>query len=274
VTGSGRRALVQPLTSPYLFTAASDRHGVGLTVNGDATTAVLDMVLRGPWSQHLRDQISAGLRLCLAGPSTWVIVDLHHVDDPCGASVPFWLAAWRQARLESPPTQLAFTLPATTTLGWRLRNLQGPQPRVFATMQEARRAIAERMPRDDRLQTRLPALPFSVRSARGLVTQGCHTWNLPHLLHDTLLIMSELATNAVQHAGTDFVVTVARRNAGLHVAVRDGTATFPRPGGPELTSPQAPLDERGRGLRLVHTTAAAWGAMPAHGGKVVWATVE
>jgi hypothetical protein len=33
------------------------------------------------------------------------------------------------------------------------------------------------------------------------------------------------------------------------------------------------LSERGRGLRLVHFGAAAWGAMPTRGGKVVWATV-
>ena len=103
------------------------------------------MALRGPWSQHLRDQIGTALRTCLAGPCDWIIVDLHHVDDPSGASVPFWLAAWRQARLEPPPTQLTFALAATTTLGWRLRHLQGPQPRVFTTGQEAHRAIAERI---------------------------------------------------------------------------------------------------------------------------------
>ncbi|MEV4639370.1 hypothetical protein AB0J80_18660 [Actinoplanes sp. NPDC049548] len=35
-----------------------------------------------------------------------------------------------------------------------------------------------------------------------------------------------------------------------------------------------PLDERGCGLRVVHTDSTAWGAMPIAGGKVVWATVR
>ena len=275
VTGVDRHAPVQPLQSPLLLaTAAGGRRGVEVAVTGDATTTVLDMVLRGPWSQHLRDQISAVLRACLAGPSDWIIVDLQHVEDPFGTSVPFWLESWRQARLETPPTQLTFALPATTTLGWRLRHLQGPQPRVFTTTHEAHRAIAERISRADRLQSRLPARPASVRVARDLVNQGCRTWHLPLLLHDALLVVSELVTNAVQHAGTDIIVTVARGDARLHVAVRDGTAQFPRTAGPILTGQQALLDQRGQGLRLVHTLAAVWGAMPAHGGKVVWATVE
>jgi anti-sigma regulatory factor (Ser/Thr protein kinase) len=273
VTGVARGAQVQPLESPFLIIAAGDRRGVGVAVTGDATTAVLEMVLRGSWSQHLRDQIGGALRACLAGPCDWIIVDLQHVDDPSGASVPFWLAAWRQARLERPPTQLTFTLPPTT-LGWRLRHLQGPQPRVFATTHEARRAIAERISRDDRLEIRLPARPVSVRAGRDLVAQGCRTWHLPHLLHDALLIVSELATNAVQHAGTDFVVTVAHGDNRLHLAVRDGASEFPRLSGPRFTGPQASLDERGRGPRLVHRLAAVWGAMPARGGKVVWAAVE
>ncbi|WIM94097.1 ATP-binding protein [Actinoplanes oblitus] len=245
-----------------------------MSVTSDATTAVLDMMLRGPWSRRLRDQIGAVLRSCLAGPSGWIIVDLHHVEDPSAASVPFWLAAWRRARLGLPPTQLAFTLPTTTTLGWRLRNPQGPQPRVFTTTHEAHRAIGERMSRADRLQTRLPARPVSVRAARDLVAHGCRKWHLPHLLPDAPLIVSELATNAVQHARTDFILTVTRGDTGLHVAVRDGAPQFPHPAAPALASVRASLDERGQGLRLVHTLATAWGAMPAHGGKVVWATVE
>ncbi|BEL06007.1 hypothetical protein Q0Z83_041980 [Actinoplanes sichuanensis] len=141
-------------------------------------------------------------------------------------------------------------------------------------MYEARRAIAGRMSRDNRLQTRLPSLPASVRTARHLVAQGCRTWHLPHLQHDALLIVSELSTNAVQHAATDFVVTLTRDDASLRVAVRDGASPFPRPGDPQLTGPQALLGERGQGPRLVHTLATAWGVMSAHGGKVVWANVQ
>ena len=80
--------------------------------------------------------------------------------------MPFWLRAWRQARLGPSPVHLAFSLPATTALSRRLLNLQGPQPRVFATALEARMTTAERMPHADRLQTRLAPQPASIKAAR------------------------------------------------------------------------------------------------------------
>ena len=274
MTAADRRKQVQPIEPPYLLTAVINRRGVGVAVTGDASTTVVDMVVHGQWSQHLGEQVSTGLRLCLAGPSISIIIDLQHVDDPYGVSMPFWLAAWRHARLGLPPVHLAFCLPTTTALSRRLRHLQGPQPRVFATVPEARIAIAERLSRADRLQTRLAPRPASIGAARNLVRQACRAWHLPRLLDDTSLIVSELATNAVEHACTDFIVTVSRGGTSLHVAVHDGVPRFPRPSEPALIDPLASLAERGRGLRLVHTIAAAWGAMPARGGKVVWATVK
>jgi anti-sigma regulatory factor (Ser/Thr protein kinase) len=274
MTAADRRAPIPPTESPYLLTAMTHRRGVGVAVTGDASTTVVDMVVHGQWSQRLGDQVSAGLRLCLAGPSVSIIIDLQHMDDRYGVSMPFWLAARRQGRLAPSPVHLAFCLPTTTALSRRLRNLRGPQPRVFAAASEARVAIAERMSRADRLQLRLTPRPASVAQARDLVTQACHAWQLPQLLQDTSLIVSELATNAVEHAGTDFIVTVSRGGTRLHVAVHDGVPRFPQPRQSALIGPHASLAPRGRGLRLVHAVAAGWGAMPARGGKVVWATVS
>jgi len=245
-----------------------------VTITGDASSAVVELTARGAWSEHLGELVAARLRLCVAGPSTAIIVDLQHLDDPYAVSMPFWLAAWRQARLEPSPAQLTFCLPTTTTLSGRLRNLQGPQPRVCATVPEARITIAGRMLRADRLQAHLEPRPDSVRAARHLVTQACHAWHLPQLLPDSSLIMSELASNAVEHAGTDYVATVTRSPIGLHLAVRDGASRFVHPAEPRLPNPKISLPERGRGLGLVHVVAAAWGAMPTRGGKVVWATVS
>jgi anti-sigma regulatory factor (Ser/Thr protein kinase) len=272
--GTDRRTPAQPPQAPYLITPATDRHGVGVTITGDASTAVVQLAAHGPWSDHLGEQVTARLGLCFAGPSTAVIIDLQDMDDPYAVSMPFWLAAWRQARLQPSPAQLTFCLPTTTALSGRLRNRQGPQPRVCATVPEARIAVAERISRADRLQARLSPRPASVRAARNLVTQACHAWRLPQLLPDAALIMSELAANAVEHAGTDYVATVTRGSTGLHVAVRDGATQFPHPSTPRHTDPRIPLQERGRGLQLVHSVAAAWGAMPTRGGKVVWATVS
>jgi anti-sigma regulatory factor (Ser/Thr protein kinase) len=145
---------------------------------------------------------------------------------------------------------------------------------VFATVAEARSAIAERRSPADQRQAHFEPLPASVKAARDLVTQACHAWQLPGLLQDTWLIVSELAANAVEHASTNFIVTVSRSGTRLHVAIHDRLSRFPAPDEPKLVGSSASLGERGRGLRLVHTIAAAWGTVPTRDGKVVWATVK
>lgn len=272
VTAVDRGERVRPLRPPYLVTASTDRRGVSVGITADASTAVVEMAPHGPWSPHLGSQVAAGLRLCLAGPSVSIIVDLHDVGDTYGVSKPFWAAARRAAWLAPRPVQLVLCLPTTRTLDCRLRHTQGPRPMLFATMPQARMATAGRLPRAHQVQARLPPSPASVRAACDLVAEACHTWHLPRA-HDALLIMSELATNAVEHAGTTFVVTVSRSDTGLHLAVRDGVTRFPHLGEPAPIDHQAPLHERGRGLHLVHAIADAWGAIPTRGGKVVWATV-
>jgi anti-sigma regulatory factor (Ser/Thr protein kinase) len=270
---AGPRARAQPIRSPYLLTAVTSRRGVGVGVIGDAGNAMVEVAAHGRWSPRLCEHLTATLTLCLAGPSAAIIVDLHDLTDPYGASLPFWIAASQQARSGLPPVHLTYCLPASAVLGRRLRNVQGPQPSVFTSVPEARRAIDGRLSRADRIQARLQPQPASIKAARDLVTQACGTWHLPELLHDTCLIVSELAANAVQHARTDFVLTLHHSGSRLHVAIHDYVTTFPHPGEPTPTGPGAMLDERGRGLRLVHTIAAAWGAIPTRDGKVVWATL-
>ncbi len=123
------------------------------------------------------------------------------------------------------------------------------------------------------MQARLGPEPISIPTARNLVGQACHRWHLPQYRHDARLIVSELTTNAVLHAGTDLVVTVSHHGSRLHVAVRDGDPRYPSLNGADGANRVMDLAERGWGLRLVHGLAAAWGAMPARGGKVVWATL-
>jgi anti-sigma regulatory factor (Ser/Thr protein kinase) len=259
-----------PPAPPYLLIGRLDP---AVSVTGDAGLETIDVAVHGRWSPRLSDQVSAALRTCRAGPSESIIIDLRDLGDPAAASLPFWLAVWRRARLGAAPATVTFCLPTTTVLSRRLRHLRGPQPRVVASVPEARAIIAARVSRADRRQVRLPPRPASVRAARGLVTQACEAWQRPHQLADTGLIVSELAANAVEHAGTDLVVTVARRGARLSVAIHDRLGTFPDRVPPVPADPSAVLGERGRGLRLVDAVAAAWGAVPAHRGKVVWATV-
>lgn len=269
VSPGERVRLPQP---PYLVTAGTNRRGVSLGITADASTAVVEMTVHGPWSEHLSHQVDAGLRLCRAGPSTSFIIDLHGMRDPYGLSMPFWSAASREAGLGPGPVRLALCLPAATALDTRLRQLDERQLPLFATMPEARMAIARRSSHTRRIQARLPPRPASVRAARDLVAQACHAWRLAQV-HEARLVVSELAANAVEHARTDFVVTVSMDGVRLQLAVRDGATEFPRLNATPPAGAGPPLGERGRGLRLVHATVAAWGAMPARGGKVVWATL-
>jgi len=124
----------------------------------------------------------------------------------------------------------------------------------------------------------LPLRPTSDACGRAstLVADACRAWQLPQVTHRARLVMLELVTNAVEHAGTDMLVTVSRRDEGLHLLVRDGSVVLPRRRTEAPVPAGAQSDDRGQGLHVVETLARSWGARPTDDGtgKVVWATVE
>ena len=107
--------------------------------------------------------------------------------------------------------------------------------------------------------------------ARQFVQRALARWHLDGVLDTVTLLTSELATNAVVHAGTRFAVLVARDENEVLVEVLDGSLGMPREQrpGPEAT--------HGRGVGLVHTLASSWGMTPADRlgtfAKGVWFTV-
>ena len=78
------------------------------------------------------------------------------------------------------------------------------------------------------------------------------------------LLVSELASNAVRHAQTQFVVKVSV-DSNTRVEVTDGSPLPPRP-----AARASRRDGGGHGLVLVDRLAAAWGYYPAGAGKTVW----
>lgn len=86
------------------------------------------------------------------------------------------------------------------------------------------------------------------------------------------LMVSELATNALLHAQTAFVVdvTLVADTDEIVVAVHDGAG-----GQPVIKDPK-PTDAHGRGLRIVATLADRWGAgrSDQEPGTVVWFAVR
>jgi anti-sigma regulatory factor (Ser/Thr protein kinase) len=123
----------------------------------------------------------------------------------------------------------------------------------------------------------LPPVAAAPARARTLVGDCLRSWGMSRLLEPATLIVSELATNAVEHAQTDLVVTVSLPRQYLHIAVRDASTRLPvaTPAdhyGTDNADTSVPI--RGRGLHLIDVYAAAWGSMPTADGKVVWATIR
>jgi hypothetical protein len=107
------------------------------------------------------------------------------------------------------------------------------------------------------------------RAARHFVTDTLIAWGCGHLVDNAAVITTELATNAVLHARTDFTVTITRRPDGtIRVAVRDSSLSPPQ------QRQARPFDGDGRGLRLVDAMAVGWGADLLPTGKVVWAQLD
>jgi anti-sigma regulatory factor (Ser/Thr protein kinase) len=109
--------------------------------------------------------------------------------------------------------------------------------------------------------------------AREMVTQACREWDVEHLTSSAALIVSELVSNAVQHAGTDLVVTARFRGAHLRLSVRDDSSQAAAMVHDDGT-PAGAMAVRGRGLRLVDMYATSWGSHAVEGGKIVWATLR
>ncbi|MGW0758978.1 ATP-binding protein [Streptomyces sp. NPDC002814] len=121
----------------------------------------------------------------------------------------------------------------------------------------------------------LPAHRSSVSVARRTMSERLTAWQLPgELCADAVLLLSELATNAVRHTlSTRFLCGVGIVEDGcLRVEVHD--RNHARQGLPPCTP--GPDDEGGRGLFLVDQLAETWGVdrSALTGGNAVWATLR
>jgi serine/threonine-protein kinase RsbW len=90
-------------------------------------------------------------------------------------------------------------------------------------------------------------------------------------LDDVLLMISELASNAVRHTasgtGGVFGVTVSLAEHTARIEVTDAGS----PTQPAIPDGDADLsDDGGRGLRIVNALATAWGHDGDETGRVVW----
>lgn len=115
-----------------------------------------------------------------------------------------------------------------------------------------------------------PADAASVAAAREFVCRHVRRHEGPRLAAEVGLVVSELATNAVLHARTPFVVTVGRTQGGIFLSVRDRSPLLP------VTSRLPTTTQlHGRGLHVVDACSSDWGfTREPGGGKSVWATFD
>ncbi len=122
-------------------------------------------------------------------------------------------------------------------------------------------------------QTGISALfgadPDSPGIARHLVADALRRWGAANtLVNDVALVVSELASNAVRHAGSSFSVAVRVSGSMLRIAVRDDAPLAVTE--PEIWLIPEPL----HGLSLVGALCSRWGVEDTRHGKLVWAELR
>ncbi|HEV2809579.1 MAG TPA: ATP-binding protein [Acidimicrobiales bacterium] len=104
----------------------------------------------------------------------------------------------------------------------------------------------------------------SAGAARRFVSATLASWGCDAFDYVAILLVSELVSNVLLHAGTDLDVVLRRPDAGIRVEVHDRNHCLPARKHYSITS------TTGRGLALVDDLARDWGAEVTAEGKFVW----
>ncbi|MEY9948237.1 SpoIIE family protein phosphatase [Kitasatospora sp. GAS1066B] len=117
----------------------------------------------------------------------------------------------------------------------------------------------------------------SASAARGFVRDALLGWGLPEVVDDAIVLVSELVTNAVVHAGTAAEVSCLREADSVQIGVTD---RHPERGLPAFAGPVAgdavsehfadSEGEGGRGLLMCSALSSRWGVEYSAGQKTVW----
>jgi anti-sigma regulatory factor (Ser/Thr protein kinase) len=119
-------------------------------------------------------------------------------------------------------------------------------------------------PDDDEIR-RFAAETDSPRAARHFLVDALRQRGYEGpILDDAQIVLSELASNAVIHAGSPFAVALRAGGSVLRISVHDDSPVIP-------TLREDDSLPSGRGLRLVAALSRSWGVEMAGDGKRVWA---
>jgi len=114
-------------------------------------------------------------------------------------------------------------------------------------------------------QLELEPAPSSVAAARRFAQAVLEAGGASDDDWSVTQVVSELATNAIVHAGSPFVVSIACDEARIRVSVTDH-----RPLARAAIRRISNETTTGRGLRLVQSLGQAWGVDQTDSDKTVW----
>jgi PAS domain S-box-containing protein len=118
------------------------------------------------------------------------------------------------------------------------------------------------------VSTDLPATPASVPEGRAFLGKALTGWDCGRMADDARLLLSEILTNAVQHATGPIGLHLCRTATDLTVEISDHSPHLPQP------RSATEDEESGRGLILVRALADSWGVRPTDAGKTTWFTLK
>jgi anti-sigma regulatory factor (Ser/Thr protein kinase) len=213
--------------------------------------------------------LEAALTTALADCPAAVIVDLTGCDVTMSAAIMVFASVLRRCEAQ-PPVPLLMIDPHARV--WRAFGIALGPVTYHLTLAEALITIGNTRRRHEHIRIAFRQSLAAPGQGRAAVDAACERWGIGHLSENAQLVVSELVTNAVIHGGTEVTLDVTRRDAFLHVRVKDGSSQPPvvlAPSGLE------PIDH-GRGLPIVRDLCAGWGYVPDDrgDGKVVWATLR
>ncbi|GAX55784.1 MULTISPECIES: ATP-binding protein [Streptomyces] len=116
----------------------------------------------------------------------------------------------------------------------------------------------------------LERVPESAGVARSLVRTALTAWGQEDMVDDALNLITELVSNAVDHARLPAIrIIVLRKENWVRLAVVDRSRDIP------LMRTDSNGDQiRGRGLVLVEALSDRWGTDLHRWGKTVWAEIR
>ena len=108
----------------------------------------------------------------------------------------------------------------------------------------------------------------SASEARRFSLAALAAWGLSALDETVTLLVTELVSNGVRHAGTRLDLVLSFDGRCLRIAVADGNPHLPD------TKARRGLPMGGWGLKLVDALSTEWGTDIHAGGKAVWFEID